>query len=252
MKAVAGTSSRKLRRSAAGCCRAAAARLGSCAGTRGQRRARRTSDRATPSRRDGRAVEFATAARSDREGHRRPRRGHARREGEHAPHHRRQPGLQRSGRSELPRRSCRRSRRRFASACSTIRRRRPATGICRWRTPSKAGATPRRRDGTLCCMQPLIAPLNSAKPPAAPTSSPRRAAAARALEVLALLTAVPEPGRRQAGDVVPRGAEGRIRARAEGRSRIAPASRLTPRSSTPSSTATSNSASSRRQGQGRT
>ena len=174
------------------------------------------------------AVEFRDPPpEADREEHRRTGRGHARREGEHAAGRRRQPGVQRPGRPELQRRSCRRSRRRFASGCSTITRPRRATGTCRWPTTSKAGATPRRRDGTLCCVQPLIAPLNSAKPTGGSTSNPRRAAAARASKC-SRCSRSSRTRRRQAGRVVPRGAEGRVRLVRQGRSPSAPASRLTP------------------------
>ena len=66
-------------------------------------------------------------------------------------------------------------------------------------------------DGTLCCVQPLIAPLNGAQVRwRFRHRSARRAAAARALEVLALLTQFPNPADGKPVDLVPRGAEGRI------------------------------------------
>ena len=100
-------------------------------------------------------------------------------------------------------------------------------------------------DGTLCCVQPLIAPLNGAKTAGAPTPNPHRAADAALLEVLALLTAFPNPADGKPVDVVPRSAEGRLRPVRKVFARRSGIAADGPKSSTPSSTATSNSASCR-------
>jgi molybdopterin-containing oxidoreductase family iron-sulfur binding subunit len=48
-------------------------------------------------------------------------------------------------------------------------------------------------DGTLCCIQPLIAPLNGSKPATAPDTEPPARGGRTALEVLALLTQFKNP-----------------------------------------------------------
>jgi len=49
-------------------------------------------------------------------------------------------------------------------------------------------------DGTLCCIQPLIAPLNSARSPGVSDTEPPPRGGRTAFEVLSLLTAAPSPG----------------------------------------------------------
>ena len=103
------------------------------------------------------------------------------------------PVVQRPGRSELRRRIARRSRPRFGSGSSTITHPRRATGTCRWRTTSKAGATPKRATDALL--------RAAAHRPAQRRQDRwrvghrirRRAAARTCLEVLALLTQFPNP-----------------------------------------------------------
>ena len=204
---------------------------------RGQRRARAhaTRHRRAPPTPPPEATE---------QGHRRTDRRHARREGEHTPRHRRQPGLQRPGRSELPRE--------LQKVATKIRLglfHDQTSEACDWHLPLahylESWGDTETSDGTLCCVQPLIAPLNGAKARRLRHRPPPRGGRS-ALEVLSLLTQFPNPADGKPVDVVPRGAEGRVRAVRKvfaDRSGIA----LTPTSSTPSSTATSNSASSRRE-----
>ncbi len=71
-------------------------------------------------------------------------------------------------------------------------------------------------DGTLCCVQPLIAPLNGAKTAGGSDIDAPPRGGRTALEVLALLTQFPNPDGWQAGQVVPHGLEGRVRRGSQG------------------------------------
>ena len=179
-----------------------------------------------------------------REGHRRTGRGHGGGQGEHAAGHRRQPGVQRPGRPELRGRAAEGRDARCGSACSTTTRPRRATGTCRSRTPLESWGDTEPRDGTLCCVQPLIAPLNSAKSAGGADIEPPPRGGRTAARSAGAPTQFPNPA--DGKPVDDRTSRRRrpltsscARSFAE-RSGIA----TDARSSTPSSTATSNSASS--------
>src|SRR5262249_17449601 len=69
--------------------------------------------------------------------------------------------------------------------------------ICDWHLPLahplESWGDTETSDGTLCCVQPLIAPLNSGKSATAPENEPPARGGRSALEVLALVTRFKNP-----------------------------------------------------------
>lgn len=69
--------------------------------------------------------------------------------------------------------------------------------LCDWHLPMthplESWGDSETADGTLCCVQPLIAPLNGSRGPGSPDTEPPARGGRTALEVLALLTAFPNP-----------------------------------------------------------